>query len=99
MNTAALEKAAFALSMGYSAEYMREKAVEYREGARIHNDAGLRKLADDFETIADAITQMRCVYCGNALHSRPYACCGEVNHCEPVEDEPANEGEATGEQA
>lgn len=57
--TVAREKAAFALRMGYSAEYMREKAVEYREAARIHNDTGLRKLADDFETIADAITQAR----------------------------------------
>ena len=32
--------------------------------------------------------QMRCVYCGNVMHSRPYSCCGEVNHCEPVDDEP-----------
>ena len=32
--------------------------------------------------------QMRCVYCGNVMYSRPYSCCGEVNHCEPVEDEP-----------
>lgn len=31
--------------------------------------------------------QMRCVYCGNVLYSRPYSCCGEVNHCEPVDDE------------
>lgn len=31
--------------------------------------------------------QMRCVYCGNVLHSRPYSCCGEVNHCEPVDDQ------------
>lgn len=35
--------------------------------------------------------RMRCVYCGNVLHSRPYSCCGEVNHCEPVENEQAGE--------